>query len=81
MDAALGQALGGPSFEQAARGGEAKKNAKDLTGLVRKKAKEEPKPADESNGKRKAEGPPAEPVAGHEDRKKAKVDEPATAQS
>ncbi|KAI1183140.1 hypothetical protein F5B17DRAFT_443684 [Nemania serpens] len=77
MNAALGQALGGPSFEQAARVGEAKKNAKDLSGLVRKKAKEEPKPADESNGKRKAETP----ADVQEDHKKAKVDEPATAQS
>ncbi|KAI1194685.1 hypothetical protein F5X97DRAFT_335842 [Nemania serpens] len=82
MNAALGRALGGAlgeelSAEQAARVGEAKKNAKDLSGLVRKKAKEEPKPADESNGKRKAEAP----ADSQEDHKKTKVDEPATAQS
>ncbi|KAF2962735.1 hypothetical protein GQX73_g10843 [Xylaria multiplex] len=68
----LGQALGGSS-EQAARVEEAKKNAKDLSGLVRKKTKEEPKAEpEEKNGKRKAE----EPADGQEDPKKAKVEEP-----
>lgn len=37
----LGAALGGDSAESRARIDEAKKNAKDLTGLVRKKAKDE----------------------------------------
>ncbi|KAI0534979.1 hypothetical protein GGR58DRAFT_480809 [Xylaria digitata] len=76
----LGQALGGSS-EQAARVEEAKKNAKDVSGFVRKKAKEEPKAEpEEKNGKRKAE----EPADGQEDPKKAKVEEPtadAAAQS
>ncbi|KAI1362313.1 hypothetical protein F5Y08DRAFT_312410 [Xylaria arbuscula] len=75
----LGQALGESSSEQAARVEEAKKNAKDLSGLVRKRAKEEPKPepepekssSNESNGKRKAE----EPADGEEDPKKTKVEE------
>ncbi|KAI3334276.1 hypothetical protein F4824DRAFT_490469 [Ustulina deusta] len=72
----LGQALGESSVEQAARVEEAKKNAKDLSGLVRKKAKEEPKPEPkESNGKRKAE----EPADGQEDPKKAKVEGTAAA--
>ncbi|KAI1424140.1 hypothetical protein F5Y12DRAFT_785595 [Xylaria sp. FL1777] len=72
----LGQALGESSIEQAARVEEAKKNAKDLSGLVRKKAKEEPKPEpEETNGKRKAE----EPADGQEDPKKAKVEETAPA--
>ncbi|KAI0971609.1 hypothetical protein F4678DRAFT_472561 [Xylaria arbuscula] len=72
----LGQAFGESSSEQAARVEEAKKNAKDLSGLVRKKAKEEPKPqSEESNGKRKAE----EPADGEEDSKKTKVEENAAA--
>ncbi|TRX93441.1 hypothetical protein FHL15_005716 [Xylaria flabelliformis] len=70
----LGQALGGESsLEQNARVAEAKKNAKDLSGLVRKKAKSEPE--SNGNGKRKAEEDPAE----QEDAKKAKVDEEAAA--
>ncbi|KAI8629850.1 hypothetical protein F5Y19DRAFT_61759 [Xylariaceae sp. FL1651] len=70
----LGKALGESSFEQAARVEEAKKNAKDLSGLVRKKAKEEPtKQPEESNGKRKAE----EPADGQEDSKKTKMEEAA----
>ncbi|KAI1112321.1 hypothetical protein F5Y14DRAFT_422296 [Nemania sp. NC0429] len=77
MNAALGRALGESSIGQTALAGEAKKNAKDLSGLVRKKAKEEPKNEDEANGKRKAE----EPAEGQEDHKKAKADEPTTAQS
>ncbi|KAI0414350.1 hypothetical protein F5X98DRAFT_365887 [Xylaria grammica] len=68
----LGQALGESSSEQAARVEEAKKNAKDLSGLVRKKAKEEPTAEpEETNGKRKAD----EPADGQEDSKKAKVEE------
>ncbi|KAI0506280.1 hypothetical protein F5B22DRAFT_624302 [Xylaria bambusicola] len=76
----LGQALGESSAEQTARVEEAKKNAKDLSGLVRKKAKEEPKPEpepEESNGKRKAE----EPADGQEDAKRAKTEEPAASSS
>ncbi|KAK5632153.1 hypothetical protein RRF57_007867 [Xylaria bambusicola] len=72
----LGQALGESSAEQTARVEEAKKNAKDLSGLVRKKAKEEPKAEpEESNGKRKAE----EPADGQEDPKKAKTETTASA--
>ncbi|KAI0812218.1 hypothetical protein GGR55DRAFT_640830 [Xylaria sp. FL0064] len=72
----LGQAFGESSSEQAARVEEAKKNAKDLSGLVRKKAKEEPKPEpEESNGKRKAE----DPADGEDDPKKAKVEETTAA--
>ncbi|KAI1438370.1 hypothetical protein GGR50DRAFT_639410 [Xylaria sp. CBS 124048] len=76
----LGDVLGGAS---SARVEEAKKNAKDLTGLVRKKAKEEPKKeeprpeAEGSNGKRKAE----EPVDAEDESKKAKLDEAAIAES
>ncbi|KAI0873192.1 hypothetical protein GGS24DRAFT_490953 [Hypoxylon argillaceum] len=72
----LGQALGESSFSQASRVEEAKKNAKDLSGLVRKRAKEEPKPEPElveRNGKRKAEEPADEQ---QEEAKKAKVEEP-----
>ncbi|KAI0544637.1 hypothetical protein F4679DRAFT_564120 [Xylaria curta] len=69
----LGQALGGESsLEQNARVEEAKKNAKDLSGLVRKKAK--PEPESNGNGKRKAEEDPVE-----QDAKKAKVDEETAA--
>ena len=79
----LGQALGESSSQQAARVEEAKKNAKDLSGLVRKKAKEEPKPEPEENsgsesgGKRKAE----EEADGQEDPKKTKVEEPTAAEA
>lgn len=72
----LGQALGESSFSQASRVEEAKKNAKDLSGLVRKRAKEEPKPEPElveRNGKRKAEEPADKQ---QEEAKKAKVEEP-----
>ncbi|KAI0451141.1 hypothetical protein F5B21DRAFT_516979 [Xylaria acuta] len=74
----LGQALGGESsLEQTARVEEAKKNAKDLSGLVRKKAKAEPEPESNGNGKRKAKEDPAD---GQEcATKKAKVDEEPTA--
>ena len=75
----MGAALGESAAQTEARIEEAKKTATDLTGLVRKKAKEEPKPAaeeaktngHETNGKRKAEDP-AEEVA---ETKKARVDE------
>ncbi|WYZ41739.1 hypothetical protein EsH8_V_000634 [Colletotrichum jinshuiense] len=74
----LGAALGESSAQTQARVEEAKKTATDLTGLVRKKNKEEPKPAEvpaiaeESNGtKRKAE----EPVEVDDVSKKAKVEE------
>ncbi|KAI1341364.1 histone H1-binding protein [Xylariaceae sp. FL0016] len=74
----LGKALGESSAEQAKRVEEAKKGATDLSGLVRKKAKEEPKPeAEDSNGKRKAE----DPAEGEEEAKKTKVEEPATTES
>lgn len=71
----LGKALGESSSEQAERLEEAKKNATDLSGLVRKKNKDtEPKtePAGEGSGKRKAE----DPADGEEsDSKKTKVEE------
>lgn len=73
----LGQALGGESsLEQTARVEEAKKNATDLSGLVRKKTKADPAPETNGNGKRKAE---EDPTDGQEGAKKAKVedDEPA----
>ncbi|KAI1332855.1 hypothetical protein F5Y16DRAFT_356753 [Xylariaceae sp. FL0255] len=71
----LGQVLGESSTQAAERVEEARKNAKDLSGLVRKKTKKpepesEAKP-EESNGKRKAE----DPADGGEDSKKAKVEE------
>ncbi|KAI0387003.1 hypothetical protein F5Y04DRAFT_242793 [Hypomontagnella monticulosa] len=76
----LGAALGESAEDKGARIEEAKKNAKDVSGLVRKKAKDEPKSEPEQapketngNGKRKAEedAPGADEVA-----KKAKVEEP-----
>ncbi|KAI1756096.1 hypothetical protein F4782DRAFT_484756 [Xylaria castorea] len=68
----LGQALGGESsLEQNARVEEAKKNAKDLSGLVRKKAKSELE--SNGNGKRKAEEDPVDDEEGAT--KKAKVEE------
>ncbi|GAP93394.1 putative histone h1-binding protein [Rosellinia necatrix] len=74
----LGQGFGESSSEQAARVEEAKKSAKDLTGLVRKKAKPEPEAEPEgSNGKRKAE----EPAEGQDAPKKAKSEEPTAALS
>jgi HAT1-interacting factor 1 len=84
LNAALGQdnpltGLLGKTFgESSVELEEAKKNAKDLSGLVRKRAKEEPKPekSEETNGKRKAE----EPAGSQEDTKKARVEE-AAAQS
>ncbi|KAH7026199.1 uncharacterized protein B0I36DRAFT_330086 [Microdochium trichocladiopsis] len=79
MSGILGAALGESSSETAARVEQAKKNATDLSGLVRKKAKkEEPAtpPADTngSGSKRKAEDD--EPAAAdHEAPKKARVDD------
>ncbi|EON99309.1 putative histone h1-binding protein [Phaeoacremonium minimum UCRPA7] len=79
MGGILGAALGESAAQTEARIEEAKKTATDLTGLVRKKAKEEPKPTaeeaktngHESNGKRKAEEPAEAPA----ETKKARVDE------
>lgn len=78
MGGILGAALGESAEQTQARIEEAKKTATDLTGLVRKKAKEEPKPAEsqangENSSKRKAEEP-----AGDEASKKAKIEEPTT---
>jgi len=73
----LGKAIGETPFDQTARVEEAKRNARDLSGLVRKKAKEQPtQEPEETNGKRKAE----EPVEGEEEAKKTKVEE-STAQA
>ncbi|KAI1764178.1 hypothetical protein GGR53DRAFT_494685 [Hypoxylon sp. FL1150] len=70
----LGAALGESAPEKQARLEEAKKGAKDVSGLVRKKAKEEPKPeAEQTNGKRKAE----DAAPGEDNAKKAKVEKPA----
>ncbi|KAI1390066.1 uncharacterized protein F4822DRAFT_428412 [Hypoxylon trugodes] len=71
----LGAALGESAPNKDARIEEAKKKAKDVSGLVRKKAKDEPKPeaeqaSKETNGKRKAE----DPAPGDEDAKKTKVE-------
>lgn len=78
MSGILGAALGESSSQTAARVAEAKKNAKDLSGLVRKKTKkEEPATAETDGGnssKRKAEDD--EPAtADHESPKKARVDD------
>ncbi|KXH42012.1 histone H1-binding protein [Colletotrichum salicis] len=74
----LEAALGESAAQTQARVEEAKKTATDLTGLVRKKAKEEPKPEEtqangaEFNGtKRKAE----EPAEADDSSKKTKVEE------
>ncbi|KAH6652766.1 hypothetical protein BKA67DRAFT_301064 [Truncatella angustata] len=74
MSGLLGATLGETSADAQARIEEAKKGAKDLSGLVRKKEKKpEPvEPAAETNGKRKAD----EPADGADEAKKAKVDEP-----
>ncbi|KAI1497839.1 hypothetical protein F5X99DRAFT_353582 [Biscogniauxia marginata] len=69
----LGAALGETAAEKEARVEAAKKSANDLSGLVRKKAKEEQKSQSEEtngNGKRKAE----DPVEAEEEAKKAKVE-------
>ncbi|OTA98814.1 hypothetical protein M426DRAFT_325665 [Hypoxylon sp. CI-4A] len=75
----LGAALGESAPDKEARIEEAKKNAKDLSGLVRKKTKDESKPEAESatgketngNSKRKAE----DDAPGEDEAKKAKVEE------
>ncbi|KAI1466099.1 uncharacterized protein F4812DRAFT_96993 [Daldinia caldariorum] len=82
----LGSALGESAANKEARLEEAKKSAKDVSGLVRKKAKDDhPKPEteaeteqkqqqqpkEETNGKRKAE----DAAPGEEETKKAKVEE------
>ncbi|KAK6216555.1 histone H1-binding protein [Colletotrichum tabaci] len=88
----LGAALGESAAQTQARVEEAKKTATDLTGLVRKKNKEEPKPVEksveevkateisangeESNGTKRKAEEPAEE---DESAKKAKVEEAATA--
>ncbi|CAJ2502324.1 Uu.00g097180.m01.CDS01 [Anthostomella pinea] len=64
----LGKALGESAAETQARVEEAKKTANDLSGLVRKKPKEQ---IEESNGKRKAEDAAAEEEV---EAKKAKVE-------
>ncbi|KAI1088687.1 hypothetical protein F5B19DRAFT_411564 [Rostrohypoxylon terebratum] len=71
----LGAALGESNEKKEARIEEAKKNAKDVSGLVRKKTKEEPKQEINGNGKRKAE----DDAPGDEEAKKAKVEETAQA--
>ncbi|KAI1455304.1 hypothetical protein F4805DRAFT_436322 [Annulohypoxylon moriforme] len=71
----LGAALGESTEKKEARIEEAKKNAKDVSGLVRKKTKEESKQETNGNGKRKAE----DDAPGDEEAKKAKVEEPAQA--
>ncbi|TEA12426.1 NASP-related protein sim3 [Colletotrichum sidae] len=89
MGGIFGAALGESAEQTNARIEEAKKTATDLTGLVRKKAKEEPKPAetaaeepktveapviaDESNGTKRKAEEPAEA----DESKKTKVEEAA----
>ncbi|KAI1477422.1 hypothetical protein F4774DRAFT_196241 [Daldinia eschscholtzii] len=73
----LGSALGESAANKEARLEEAKKSAKDVSGLVRKKAKDDTKPETEqpketTNGKRKAEDDIA---PSDEEAKKAKVEE------
>ncbi|KAI2770762.1 hypothetical protein F4815DRAFT_489068 [Daldinia loculata] len=72
----LGTALGESTANKEARLEEAKKSAKDVSGLVRKKAKDDSKPEAEqakaTNGKRKAE----DTAPGEEETKKSKVEEP-----
>jgi HAT1-interacting factor 1 len=79
MGGILGATLGESPAEAQARIEEAKKTAKDLTGLVRRKAKG-PETAEGSangtNGKRKAEDLEEEEVEGS---KKARVEDAAEA--
>ena len=70
MSGILGATLGESAGDAQKRVEEAKKNANDLSGLVRKKAKAEPEADTNGNGKRKADEEPAESEA-----KKAKVEE------
>ncbi|KAF4979824.1 hypothetical protein FZEAL_4040 [Fusarium zealandicum] len=65
----LGAAIGESAAETKARVDEAKKTATDLSGLIRKKNKDEAAPGAEANGKRKAEEPAEDSEA-----KKAKVE-------
>ena len=74
MGGILGAALGESAAETEARIEEAKKTAKDLSGLVRKKVKDEPKAEANGNGKRKAEEP-----AVAEEPKKARIEDAAEA--
>ncbi|KAI1658121.1 hypothetical protein F4813DRAFT_357425 [Daldinia decipiens] len=71
----FGTALGESSANKEARLEEAKKGAKDVSGLVRKKAKDDSKSETEqvkaTNGKRKAE----DTAPGEEETKKTKVEE------
>ncbi|KAI0395435.1 hypothetical protein F5Y17DRAFT_423610 [Xylariaceae sp. FL0594] len=67
----LGKAIGENPFDQPARVEEAKKNARDLSGLVRKKVKQqEPQEDASAAAKRKAE----DTADGEEEAKKAKVE-------
>ncbi|KXJ91084.1 hypothetical protein Micbo1qcDRAFT_69334 [Microdochium bolleyi] len=89
MSGILGAALGESSSETAARVEAAKKNATDLSGLVRKKAKQEDQPspaaaAADTNGasgstKRKAEDDEPAGAVDHESPKKARVDDDGAA--
>ncbi|KAB5525773.1 histone H1-binding protein [Coniochaeta sp. 2T2.1] len=54
---------------------EAKKTAKDLTGLVRKKAKDEPMPAAETNGHGKRKAEESADASAEGESKKAKVED------
>lgn len=76
----FGSALGETPAQTSARVEEAKKTATDLTGLVRKKKKDEPQASaaqanghDSNGAKRKAE----EPVGNEDGSKKPKVSETA----
>lgn len=64
--------LGAASGASAAKMQDAKKNATDLSSLVRKKGKESKEGGSEENGKRKAEGEASEQGEGS---KKAKVED------
>ncbi|KAF4475437.1 NASP-related protein sim3 [Colletotrichum fructicola Nara gc5] len=96
MGGILGAALGESAEQTQARIEEAKKSANDLTGLVRKKAKEEPKPAEvpevpevpkvaepaepQANGENGAKRKAEEPAEDEDSAKKAKVEETVTAE-
>jgi len=76
MSGILGAALGESSSETAARVEEAKKNATDLSSLVRKKIKKEELSADTNGGGSKRKAEDDEPAAAdHESPKKARVDD------
>lgn len=79
MSGILGAALGESSSETAARVEEAKKNATDLSSLVRKKAKTEEPSANTNGGGSKRKAEDDEPAAmDHESPKKARVDDDDT---